>query len=186
MKLRNRPKIERAGLPPASRLGPCYGRADFADAFSVELPEAAAGDAEMLARHVFEKQPAWIAMLMTLRDGVVQPLGLKRAVDLRSGEGDRISIFRIFERHANEIVLGEDDRHLDFRVSVLVQPASGSGGRRLIVTTLVFYNRLLGRAYIALIAPFHRLVVRTSLGQAQARGWPSGAGHRTACPSASP
>jgi hypothetical protein len=41
------------------------------------------------------------------------------------------------------------------------------------VTTLVFYNRLLGRAYIALIAPFHRVVVRASLDGAQKLGWPT-------------
>ncbi|MFM0367136.1 DUF2867 domain-containing protein [Paraburkholderia sediminicola] len=40
------------------------------------------------------------------------------------------------------------------------------------VTTLVFYNRLLGRAYLGLIAPFHRLVVRASLDRAQKLGWP--------------
>ena len=177
--------IEPVDLPPASRLSASYGRADFADAFLVELPEVASGDAEALARHVFEQQPEWIAKLLGIRDRLVQPLGLKRAADLRSGEGERISIFRVFERHRDEIILGEDDRHLDFRVSVLLQPASGSRPRRLIVTTLVFYNRLLGRAYITLIAPFHRLVVRTSLDQAQKRGWPSGSG-RPAAPSSAP
>jgi hypothetical protein len=179
------PKIEPTDLPPASRLSLSFGRADFADAFSVDLPEAASGDAEALARHVFEQQPEWIAMLLGIRDRLVQPLGLKRAADLRTGEGERISIFRVFERYPDEIILGEDDRHLDFRVSVLLQPASGSGPRRLIVTTLVFYNRLLGRVYIALIAPFHRLVVRTSLDQAQKRGWPSSSG-RLAAPSSAP
>jgi len=176
--------IEPDDLPPASRLSASYGQADFADAFSIDLPEAASGDAETLARHVFEQQPEWIAMLLGIRDRLVQPLGLKRAADLRSGEGERISIFRVFERYRDEIILGEDDRHLDFRVSVLLQPASGSRPRRLIVTTLVFYNRLLGRAYIALIAPFHRLVVRTSLDQAQKRGWPSDRGRPIPPPSA--
>lgn len=176
--------IESADLPSASRLSSFYGRADFADAYSVELPQAASGDAEALARRVFEQQPEWIAMLLGIRDRLVQPFGLKRAADLRSGEGERISIFRVFERHLDEIILGEDDRHLDFRVSVLVQPASGSRPRRLIVTTLVFYNRLLGRVYIALIAPFHRLVVRTSLDRAQKRGWPGNSDHPAAPPSA--
>jgi hypothetical protein len=175
--MRSCSKIGRVDLPPASRLGSSYGEADFADAFSVDLPETASADAETLARHVFEQQPGWIAMLLSIRDILVRPFGLKRAADLRSRGGDRISIFRIFERYQDEIILGEDDRHLDFRVSVLVQPAYEGRSPRLIVTTLVFYNRLLGRAYIALIAPFHRLVVRTSLDQAQKRGWPSDSSH---------
>lgn len=176
-------KSEQTDLPSASRLSSSYGQADFADAFSVDLPEVASGDAEALARHIFEQQPEWIAMLMSIRDILVRPFGLKRAADLRSRGGDRISIFRVFERYPDEIILGEDDRHLNFRVSVLVQPASEGRSRRLIVTTLVFYNGLLGRAYIALIAPFHRIVVRTSLDQAQKLGWSGGSGHPVMPPS---
>lgn len=170
--MRSYPKVEPADLPPASRLSSSFGRADFADAFSVDLPKEASGDAEVLTRHVFEHQPAWIAMLLSIRDNFVRPFGLKRAADLQAGGSDRISIFRVFDRYQNEIILGEDDRHLDFRVSVLLQPASEGRPGRLIVSTLVFYNRLLGRAYIVLIAPFHRLVVRASLDRAQKRGWP--------------
>jgi Protein of unknown function (DUF2867) len=66
--MRRWPKIQPADSPPASRLSSSYGRADFADAFSVNLPEAAIGDAEALARHVFEPQPEWIATLMSIRD----------------------------------------------------------------------------------------------------------------------
>ncbi|WP_116140249.1 DUF2867 domain-containing protein [Trinickia diaoshuihuensis] len=166
-------KIEEAGLPPASHLMSSYGRADFADAFSIELPQAASHDAEFIARHIFDHQPQWIAALLKLRDLLVRPFGLKRAADLWAAGGDRVNIFRVFGRYPNEIVLGEDDTHLNFRVSVLVLPPSDERPRRVIVTTLVFYNRLLGRAYIALIAPFHRMVVRGSLHQAQKIGWPA-------------
>ncbi|WP_233889223.1 DUF2867 domain-containing protein, partial [Paraburkholderia flagellata] len=144
----------------------------FADAFSVDLPEGACYDVEALARHVFANQPAWIAMLLGIRDTLVRPLGLKTTVDFKEKGGDRISLFHVFERSDDEIVLGEDDTHLDFRVSVLVQPSSHSRSR-LTVTTLVFYNRPLGRAYITLIAPFHRAVVRASLHRAQRLGWPN-------------
>lgn len=164
-------RIEQSDLPPASRLSSSYAQADFADAFSVALPDAACGDAEALARHVFTKQPAWIALLLRCRDTLVRPLGLKRTAELKANGDDRISLFRVFERHADEVILGEDDSHLDFRVSVLVQPPSQGRLRRLTVTTLVFYRRPLGRAYIALIAPFHRAVVRASLDRAQQRGW---------------
>ena len=161
------PDIERVRLPSASRLAALYGRANFADAFSVDLPANDPHDAESLAQHIFAQQPEWIAALLRARDMLVQPFGLKRAVDLRSMDGDRLNIFRVYERHADEIILGEDDAHLNFRVSVLVCPATQGRPRRLILTTLVFYNRLLGRAYIALIAPFHRMVVRATLRSAR-------------------
>ena len=160
------------GARVATWLSRSYGKADFVDAFSVDLPATACNEAESLARYMFAGQPQWIAMLLGVRDIVVWPFGLKRTIDLKVAKDDRLSIFRVFERHEDEIILGEDDTHLDFRVSVLVQPASGDRPRRLIVTTLVFYNRLLGRAYLGLIAPFHRLVVRASLDRAQKLGWP--------------
>ncbi|PYE13219.1 DUF2867 domain-containing protein [Paraburkholderia silvatlantica] len=166
-------KIEQAGLPPASQLTSCYGRADFAEVFSIDLPEAASHDAECMARHIFDHQPERIAALLKLRDLLVRPLGLKGAADLRGAGGDRINVFRVFERYPNEIVLGEDDVHLNFRVSALVQAPSDECLRRVFVTTLVFYNHLLGRAYIALIAPFHCMVVRGSLRQARRIEWPA-------------
>lgn len=171
--MHNYPEIEPTDLPPDSHLRCDYGQAGFADAFSVALPATASGDAVVLARHVFDQQPEWIAMLMSIRDSIVRPFGLKRAADLQSAGGERINLFSVLAQYKDEIILGENDRHLDFRVSVLLQPASEGQPRRLIVTTLVFYNQLLGRIYIALIAPFHRLVVRRSLDYAQKRGWPS-------------
>lgn len=167
----NSKRAERTGLPATSRLSQSYGNADFVDAFSVDLPATVCNDIEALARYIFAGQPRWIAMLLRVRDIAVLPFGLKRTIDLKVAKDDRLNIFRVFERHEDEIILGEDDTHLDFRVSVLVQPASERGPQRLIVTTLVFYNRPLGRTYISLIAPFHRLVVRASLDRAQKLGW---------------
>jgi len=157
------PEIERVDLPSVSRLAALYGQADFADAFSVDLPQNDTHDAESLAQRIFAQQPKWVATLLRARDTLVRPFGLKRAEDLLSMDGDRLNIFRVYERHDDEIILGEDDAHLDFRLSVLVRPAEQGNPRRLVLTTVVFYNRLLGRAYISLIAPFHRMVVRASL-----------------------
>ncbi|VFR49739.1 hypothetical protein ANT2_2646 [plant metagenome] len=72
-------------------------------------------------------------------------------------------------------MLGEDDRHLDFRVSVLRQSKlemDGGSDARLVVTTVVRCHNRLGRAYIAVIRFFHRRVVIASLRYADRRGWP--------------
>ncbi|WP_348638452.1 DUF2867 domain-containing protein [Paraburkholderia sp. D15] len=140
-------KIEQAGLPPASQLMPSYGRAEFADAFSVDLQEAASHDAEFIARHIFDHQPEWIAALLVLRDFLVRPFGLKRAADLRAEGDDRINIFRVFGRYPNEIVLGEDDTHLNFRVSVLVQPPSDGRPHLVIVNARFLQSPARSRFY---------------------------------------
>jgi hypothetical protein len=122
---------------------------------------------------MFAHQSGWVGWLLALRDGLVGPFGLKTAAKLQQAPpGERISIFRIHACEPREIVMGEDDRHLDFRVSVLVAERQGPTRRTLTVTTVVTYNNRWGRAYIKVIAPFHRLVVRDALNRAARAGWP--------------
>ena len=116
---------------------------------------------------------------MRLRDGIVSLFGLKTAKALRtdtSARTPRVGIFRIYETHADEVVLGEDDRHLDFRLSVRRgMSATSGGGDELVAVTVVHCHNLLGRNYIRLIAPFHRMVVRSALDRAARSGWPMAA-----------
>ncbi|MBS0446238.1 MAG: DUF2867 domain-containing protein [Proteobacteria bacterium] len=171
------PTVRRIPLPQRSRAAGWYDRTDLADAYAIALPDDAIDDPEQLARHVFGRQPRWIGRLMRVRDAIVQGFGLKTAAQLEgaptpAGAG-RIRFFRIYERRADEIVLGEDDRHLDFRVSVLQRARTDAGREReVVLTTVVHCHNLLGRTYIALIAPFHRLVVQASLRAAARAGWP--------------
>ncbi|MEO7642897.1 MAG: DUF2867 domain-containing protein, partial [Ramlibacter sp.] len=80
----------------------------------------------------------------------------------------------IYETLAHEIILGEDDSHLDFRVSVLVRPVPGEadGAVQVVVSTVVHCHNLLGRSYLTLITPFHRQVVQAGLRRAARAGWP--------------
>jgi hypothetical protein len=114
---------------------------------------------------------------MTVRDVLVAGFGLKTAKHLKSlgaeSRASRVGIFKIYSRSETEIVLGEDDKHLDFRISVLCSnQAALSGKRRLVLSTVVHCHNRLGRMYILLIAPFHRLVVQSSLRRAARTGWP--------------
>lgn len=163
--------VARVDLPQRSVLEPLYAKAGFADAFAIDLPSTATGDAERLAAHILMRQPRWVGWLLALRDALVAGFGLKTSSALRNDIAtDRIDFFRVYDRRRHEIVLGEDDRHLDFRLSVLVEESAL--GRRLVATTVVTFNHLAGRAYVAGIAPFHRLIVKSSLRRAERSGWP--------------
>jgi hypothetical protein len=48
---------------------------------------------------------------------------------------------------------------------VVVDVAICRNGQRVTATTLVLTHNLLGRAYLAIILPFHRLIVRSLLRQ---------------------
>ena len=163
-------------LPPSSRVSGLYARTDLADAFAIRLPPGASSDPETLARFIFAQQPRWVGHLMGLRDLIVARFGLKTATQLQdpahAGHHPRVGIFRIYETRPHEIVLGEDDKHLDFRLSVLHEPLPGAGTSQIVLSTVVHCHNRLGRLYILLIAPFHRAVVQATLRRAARSGWP--------------
>jgi hypothetical protein len=166
-------------LPAESGVARLYNAPDLADAYAVRLPDNAIDDPELLARFLFAHQAGWVAKLMGLRDAIVARFGLKTSKQLRTqdapGSKERVDIFRIYTRSAHEIILGENDSHLDFRLSVLQQTRDTRDGRAryLVLSTVVHCHNELGRFYILAIAPFHRLVVRSALGRAARFGWPT-------------
>ena len=171
-------KITPVSLPPESAIAKAYASMNLADAYSIELPAGTSTNPELLARFIFAHQAPWIGSLMTVRDALVAGFGLKTAKHLASLEAQsgaaRLSIFNIYSTSPTEIVLGEDDKHLNFRLSVLCSGQLSPGAKRhLILSTVVHCNNRLGRLYISLIAPFHRLVVQSSLRSAARIGWPS-------------
>jgi hypothetical protein len=171
--------VTSVALPASSRVTRMYADPNLADAYTIRLPDNASTDPEQLARFMFSHQAAWIGKLLQVRDALVAGFGLKTAKHLEESARDEldkhVSIFRIYERTVDEIVLGEDDKHLDFRVSVFqeTRAEAAGGGRYLTVSTVVRCHNLMGRTYILLITPFHEMVVRSSMSRAARIGWPS-------------
>lgn len=168
-------------FPAESQLRGQYPSPNLADAFAIRLPAGTIADPEALARFAFGRQAPWVRKLMRLRDLIMGCFGVKTSRQLRGGGAGRVSIFRIYAVQAAEIILGEDDKHLDFRLSVMhrIDPAlsaSGEPGAYLVVATVVKCHNFLGRLYIGVIAPFHRLIVMATLRGAARAGWPQQSG----------
>lgn len=110
---------------------------------------------------------ALISTLLMMRDAAVCGLGLKTTLALqqeaRTQPEKYVAFFRVQSRSASEIVMGEDDHHLDFRLSLLLRALPGGAGHQLVATTVVHCHNLLGRSYLTAIRPFHGLVVRSNL-----------------------
>lgn len=131
---------------------PALPGADWADRFGVE---GVAGP--LTARQALERMtasaPNWVGRLMTLRNSLVRLVGLKTA---------KMNGFPVLAERNEEIVVGFDDGHLDFRLVIRVEPAM-SGLNRVSIATLVDRHNALGRAYIAVITPFHKVIVMRML-----------------------
>jgi hypothetical protein len=172
-------------FPAQCGIATLYQSPQLADAFAASLPHDASGDPEVLARFVLSSQPWWARKLMRTRDLVVARLGLKTAAKLiRTANGTgirRVGIFRIYSVSESEIILGEDDSHLDFRISLTCSHGAAPESKRVLtVATVVHCHNWLGRAYIVAISPFHRMVVKGCLRRAALTGWPAGESRITA------
>lgn len=140
---------------------PAFPEADWGDTFEVRT-DRHFDDAEHVAHTIMNSLPAWASGLMDMRDRVVGPLGLKTGKTMMAAPNvEIVGFFPIIAKSPNRILLGEDDRHLDFRVAIdLHQDGSG---QRVRLSTLVKRNNPLGTGYLAAIMPFHRLIARAML-----------------------
>lgn len=118
---------------------------DFIDNYSVASPMTPKDAAE-----IGLSMPRWAMALMALRNAIVRPLGLK-SDDIGEGQD---TLFPITYEDADQLVLGVDDSHLNFRISFVRHDD------RIHMATWVHRNNTLGRAYLAVIMPFHVLIVR--------------------------
>ena len=146
-------------LADAARILP---GARFADRFSVIVPGCSmeAGEA---AHKIFASTPRWIVGLMALRDRLVRPFGLKTRQRMAGDQPKRAAgWFPILSQSPERMVLGTDDRHLDFRL-VIETVAFMPEGTRVSGTTVVRTHNCLGRAYLAAVMPFHKIIVPAML-----------------------
>ncbi|MCE7996433.1 MAG: DUF2867 domain-containing protein [Roseivirga sp.] len=141
-----------------------FSRIDFADTFATTNRSSSLQE---LGNAIFDRPPKWVKGLFKVRNRIVRYFGLKTTMPedyhTEFEEGGYISFFKILHVLEDELVLGANDNHLDFRaiISKTQEPEFN-----IKVTTLVRFNNKTGRIYMALIAPFHRLVVKRMISQA--------------------
>ncbi len=145
-------------VPPDPAFVATLRGCDFADAFSMTVPRRDL-DARILSAEFFSTPPAWASALMDLRNTIMGRLGYK-APKIRTG-------FPVVSESETEVISGLDDGHLDFRALMRIDP--DANGSRITLTTAVRTHNRMGRAYLAIIMPFHKLIVRSMMRQMAAR-----------------
>lgn len=84
------------------------------------------------------------------------------------GVGDKIGPWPIFHLDETELVAGRDNKHLDFRLSVLKE-ADGERCSAVVSTVCTTHNAF-GKAYLILVIPFHRWGVQRLMSRAVVGG----------------
>ena len=152
MTIRNR-TVREVAVPPSHLADASLDRVDFSDAFAAPLPAGADPDPQAWVDRVFHSPPAWVGAAMRARNVVASRFGLEAPSSTRRG-------FPVLAREEREILLGMDDKHLDFRVSVRVEAGT------LTVATRVRLRNRLGRVYFAPVSRVHPFVVRAMMARA--------------------
>ena len=145
-------KIKKTTLPSTSILNTPYKEYDYVDSFQGVLTDIenkfTSAD---IGKAFFLSGPKWVGQLFALRNKLVSIVGLKTSGDITNREqllenfkcepGERLGLFNVFARTENEVVLGEDDKHLNFRVSLFLnQQPEETKNKDLVVSTTVEFN----------------------------------------------
>ncbi len=149
---------------------------DFADAYEVQLSNLQL-DASAAYWAVFGVEPVWVRWLMCLRGHIAVLLGLTHPFDTTKHSsnvvpvlrlGVRVGAFTVQTVSPNEVIVGDDDKHLNFRISCL---KTASGGRTYItISTAVEIHNTLGRIYMFVVKPFHRFIAPFMVQRALSEG----------------
>lgn len=142
-------------LPAHSLLGERVALTDFLDCYCV-----ASDMSPRRAAEVITDFPGWAQFLLRIRKVVTSPFGL-------SNDGpaapDRVGVFPVETETNRELIAGFNDKHLNFRVSVVSQDG------RVFLATWVHPHNIGGRLYLKTILPFHILIARNALARVGAR-----------------
>lgn len=152
-------KVTLVDLPEKSQLHKRKAPTDFIDCYCVASKLGPRQAAEIITSF-----PAWAEMLVRLRGILTAPFGL-------SNDGpdaaDKLGAFPVESENDYELIAGFDDKHQDFRVSVI------SDNNHVYLATWAHPHNLGGKLYLRAIMPFHIVIARDAL----KRVYKAGASH---------
>jgi hypothetical protein len=128
-----------------------FGTVDYCDSY--RITKSVGENIEEITNRIF-RLPKWVNRLLKTRDLLVKPFGLKITKETESDK-----LFPIIAQNENEIIMGVNDKHLNFRVSILTDNEKSF----ISLTTIVHYNNIWGKVYFSFIKPFHKIIVRAMM-----------------------
>ena len=150
-------------VPRHSALGKdLIERADFRDAYCAPLNRSDIGVVEIFFA-IFARRPGWMNLMLITRNKAAALAGLEvrttsEILNMEKRDryfvGEKIGPWPIFFLGSDELVAGRDNKHMDFRLSIM----KVHDGTRpsVVVSTLCMVHNKFGQYYLSSIIPFHR------------------------------
>lgn len=122
---------------------------------------------------VFGHLPGWLKAVLILRNTVAKWCGLETPTTSEIlgthrktayAVGDKIGPWPIFSLTETELVAGRDNKHLDFRLSLM--RVSHLGAACLVVSTVCRVHNRAGKIYLFFIVPIHKWGVKLLISRA--------------------
>jgi hypothetical protein len=160
-------------VPSSSALSPdLIQNAYFHDSYRAPLARPELGIVYIFFA-LFGHTPLWMKLLLIVRNAAAGLAGLEaptvaEIMRPRVREtyrvGEKIGPWPIFFIGDNEIVAGRNNRHMDFRLSVL--KAMDGDAMSVVVSTICTVHNAFGKIYLFFIIPFHRNGVQSLMSSA--------------------
>jgi len=154
-------------VPRHSALGKdLIERADFRDAHRAPLSRSDRSVVEIFFA-IFAQRPGWMKLMLIARNKAAALAGLEvpttsEIMNMEQRDryfiGEKIGPWPIFFLSSDELVAGRDNKHMDFRLSIMkvhdgVRPS-------VVVSTLCMVHNKFGQYYLSSIIPIHKFGLR--------------------------
>jgi hypothetical protein len=149
-------------------------RAHFRDSYRAPLGRTELGIVDVFFA-IFAHHPLWMKLLLIVRNKLASLAGLDAPaaseilhieIKDRYVVGEKIGVWPIFSISENEVVAGRNNRHMDFRLSVL--KVRERHRTSVVVSTICTVHNLAGKIYLFFVVPFHRYGVQKLMANALA------------------
>ena len=154
-------------VPRHSALGrDLIERADFRDAYRAPLNRSDLSVVEIFFA-IFAQRPGWMNLMLIARNKVAALAGLEvptisEIVNIekrgRYLVGEKIGPWPIFFLGSDELIAGRNNKHMDFRVSIM-KVHDGTGSSVVVSTICMVHNRF-GQYYLSTVIPVHKFGLR--------------------------
>lgn len=163
-------KVQEVSVPNSSSLLQKLKAVHFSDAYQTQCNSIL--NVQDAYEAIFGHSPQWVKNLLKIRGVLASTFGLKHGVvgDFSRAPSEnyrvtqRVGIFTVQSIKSNELIVGDNDKHLDFRISIF--RSSVNGVEMVTVSTAVEIHNTLGKLYMFIVKPFHRYIARSMLQRA--------------------